>query len=149
MGGITIYALRRKESHMPEHYFPELEQPTDIHDVLMTARFKVVPDQSPSIRRIIDRSLLSVVVLALQPEGGGFLTKEYLDRHHVTEDGLEAFLKLKGLGELRERYLPSLALVDARAEIRRRSKGGFEWVKILIHHKHFEVELIQNVLNAR
>ncbi len=134
---------------MPEHHFPELEQPTDIHDVLVTARFRVVPDQSPNLRRVMDRSLLSVVVLTLQPEGGGFLKKEYLESHFVTDESLEAFLKLKGSGELRERYLPSLKYHDARVKIWRGTKSGFEWVKIIIHHKHFGVAHIIDVLDAR
>jgi hypothetical protein len=119
---------------MLHHNRPELELPYVIHDVLNAARFRVVPDSSDRAKSIVGNTIYPIVVLSVQTEYGGFLTRDYLDRHSIAEESLIAFLEQKGCGALREHYLPSLRCEHTRVDISVYTRGNRLWYTVIIRH---------------
>lgn len=118
-------------THFP---LPELEQGFDLGDPLNTARFRLVPDRTTQTLELIGRTIRPLVVLQAQPEGGGVLRQEYLDRHAIDTDSLEDFLRLKAEA-LREHFLPSLRPELTEVEVHCHKANGVVDARLIIQER--------------
>jgi hypothetical protein len=121
-------------SSVTEFPLPELEQAFDLDDPLNTARFRLVIDYTAQSLDLVRRTIRPIVVLRVEPEGGGVLTKEYLDRHSIERAGLVEYLHTKS-DMLRRHFLPSLKRELTEVDVTFHTANGVVDARLIIQEK--------------
>lgn len=123
------------------HLSPELQQSTDLPELLNGVRFKIVPDMTEQVQRVICKSTFSGVVLTVQPGVGGLLTKAHLEKHKISLERLKKFLTLHAHW-MHRRYLPGLKIADASMTIVTTERGQLFHVQVVIYHTKFPIDAL-------
>jgi hypothetical protein len=116
-------------------------RPLLLQGKLRGAAFRVIPDHTPAIMAVTERSSLSAVVLTVQPGVGGLLSCEYLKRQGISAELLHKYIA-HHVDEMRGVYVPGLKKEDMVVCMQDltavREHNPF---KVIIHHRGFPVSL--------